>query len=148
MSVDSDHAGCRSRSGFIIYMNITLVQWFPKRYSSVEISVFGAEFVTMKEDIDVLSDLRKLRMMGIPISGSSYVYGYNISAVHNTSRLESVLRKKSNLVCYHPICDSVAMGEFIVGHISSKENVAGIMTKVLYGQKRKYFVNKILYDDH
>ena len=58
MFVDSDHAGdkvsCRSRSGFLIYMNTALVQWFSKKQSTVETSVFGAEFVAMKQGIDAL----------------------------------------------------------------------------------------------
>ena len=37
--VDSDHAGDkvsdRSRSGFLIYVNITLVQWFSNKQSTV-----------------------------------------------------------------------------------------------------------------
>ena len=72
------------------------MQWFSKKQSTVETLVFGAEFVTMKQGIDALQGLRyKLRMMGIPISGPSYIYGENMSVVHNTSRPESVLRKKS-----------------------------------------------------
>ena len=43
----------------------------------------------MKQDIDVLRSLRyKLRMMGIPISGPSYIYGDRMMVVHNTARLE------------------------------------------------------------
>ena len=53
--MDSDHAGdkvsCRSRSGFLMHVNTALVQWFLKEQSTVETSVFGAEFVTMKQDI-------------------------------------------------------------------------------------------------
>ena len=76
MFVDNDHAGdkvpCRSRSGVLIYMNTALVQWFSKKQSTVETSVFHAEFVTMKQDIDALRFLRyKLRMMGILISSPS-----------------------------------------------------------------------------
>ena len=45
MFVDSDHAGDkvshRSKSGFLIYVNIALVQWFSKKQSTVETSVFG-----------------------------------------------------------------------------------------------------------
>ena len=59
-----------------------------------------------------------------------------MSLLHNTSRPESVLRKKSNSVCYHAVCESVAMGESLVGCIPRKENVADLMTKVLYGQKK------------
>ena len=38
------------------------------------------------------------------------------------------------------------MREFQVGHIPSKENVADLMTKAFYGQKRRYLVSNILDD--
>ena len=103
----------------------------------------------MKQGIVALRGLRyKLRMMSIPISGTSYIYGDNMSVVCSTSRPESVLRKKSNSVCYHAVCESVAMGKSLVGHIPSKENTADLLTKVLYGLKRRYLVSNILYDIH
>jgi hypothetical protein len=50
--VNSDHAGeqftRRSRTGFVIYLNMTPIVWFYKRQPTVESSVFGAEFVAMK----------------------------------------------------------------------------------------------------
>ena len=53
MFVDSDHAvdkvSCRSSSGFLIYVNTASVQWFSKKQSTVETSLFGAEFVAMKQ---------------------------------------------------------------------------------------------------
>ena len=70
-------------------------------------------------------------MIGMSISGPLHIYGDNMSVVHNTSRPESVLRKKSNSGCYHAVCESVAMSESLVGHIPSKENVADLMTKIL-----------------
>ena len=54
--------------------------------------------------------------------------------VYNTSRPESVLRKKSNSVCHHTVCEPVAIGESLVGHIPSKVNVEDLMLKVLYRQ--------------
>ena len=81
----------------------------------------------------------KLRMMVIPISGPSYIYGNNMSVIHNSSKPESVLRKKSNSVCYHAVCESVAMSESLVGHIPSKENVADFLMKVLYGHQRRFW---------
>ena len=101
----------------------------------------------MKQGTDALRGSRyKLRIMGIPISGPSYIYGNNRSVVNNTSRPESVLRKKSNSVCYNAVHESVALEESLVGYISSTKNVADLMTKVLYGQKRRYLVSNILYD--
>jgi hypothetical protein len=53
--VDSDHAGeqftRRSRTGFVIYLNMAPIVWFSKRQPTVESSVFGAEFVAMKNGI-------------------------------------------------------------------------------------------------
>ena len=71
-----------------------------------------------------------------------------MSVIHNSSKPESVLRKKSNSVCYHAVRESVAMGESLVGHIPSKESVADLLTKVLYEHKRRYLVSNILYDVH
>ena len=123
-----------------IHVNTALVQWFSKKQSIVETSVFGAEFVAMKQSTDALRGLRyKLRMMDIPISGPLHIYWNNTSLANNTPKPESVLRKKSNSVCYHAVCELFAMGESLVGHIPSKENVADLMTKVLYGQKGEIF---------
>ena len=47
-------------------------------------------------------------MMGVPIEGPSYIYGDNISVIYNTSRPESVLRKKYNSIYYHFVRESVA----------------------------------------
>ena len=79
--------GQMPKNWFLIYVNTALVQGFSKKQSTVETSVFGAEFVAMKQGINALQGLRyKLRMMGIPISGPSYIYGDNMPVIHNTSR--------------------------------------------------------------
>jgi hypothetical protein len=113
--VDSDHAGeqftRRSRTGFVIYLSMVPIVCFSKHQPTVESSVFGAEFVAMKNGIETCRGLRyKLRMMGVALSGPTYVYGDNIYVVHNTHRPESVLKKKSNSICYHAVHDSSAMG--------------------------------------
>jgi len=149
--VNSNHAmekrTHRSRKGFFIFMNTALMQWFSKQQATIETSVFGAEFVAMKIGVESLRGLRyKLRMMGVGISGPSYIYGDNMLVIHNTQRPESLLKKKSNSICYHPIRESVAMGESLTGHIGTNENVGDLATKVLYGQKRRYMVSQLLYD--
>ena len=139
----------RSKSGFLIYVSTAVLQWFSQKQSTVAMSVICAKFVTMKQGIDALQGLRyKLRMMTIPISSLSYIYVDNMSVLHNSSGPESVFRKKSNAVCYYAVHESLAMGESIVGHIPSKENVADLLTKVLYGHKRRYLVSNIVYDMH
>ena len=74
--------------------------------------------MSMKQGMEAVRGLRyKIRIMGVQISGPTYVYGYNMSVIHNTQRLELTLRKKSNSICYHAVRESVAMGESLTGHI-------------------------------
>ena len=102
----------------------------------METSVFGAEFVAMKHGIETLRGLRyKLRMMGVPISGPSYVYCDNKSVVMNGSTPHSTLKKKSNELCFHAVREAVAMNE-----------VADVATKILpTGIKKDYLIGKLLY---
>jgi hypothetical protein len=151
MMVDSDHAGDkrtrRSRTGFLIFINNAIVDWVSKKQPMIESSVFGAEFVAMKHGMEKLRGLRyKLRMMGVPVNGPSYIYGDNMSVIHNTQRPESTLKKKSNSICYHAVQESVAMGESLTGHIKTEHNLADLLTKVMFGSKRRRLVQGILHD--
>jgi hypothetical protein len=114
--VDADHAGehftRQWRTGFVIYLNMAPIVWFSKRQPTVESSVFGAEFVAMKNGIETRRGLRyKLRMMGVAIDGPAYIYGDNMLVVQNTQRPESVLKKKSNAIFYHAVRESAEIGE-------------------------------------
>ena len=87
-------------------------------------------------------------MMGIPMSRESYVYGDNISAIHNTSKLESTLKNKCNEIAYHAIHESVAMGETLTGHIRFQDNPADLLTKAFTEQKKRHLVSLVRYDIH
>ena len=91
----------------MIYKNMLLINWYFKKQSTIETSVFGTEFAAMKKGIETLCAIcYKLRMMGIPISGGLYVYGD---------------KKKCNAIAYDAIHESVAMGEAFTGHIRSEK---------------------------
>ena len=95
--------------------------WKSKKQPTIETSVFGTEFVPLKHGMETLQGLRyKLHMMGVPISGLSYIYGDNMTIIHNMQCLESTLKKKSNEICYHAIHESVAMGESRTGNLATK----------------------------
>lgn len=69
---DADHAGdlitCRSRTGFIVFLNNSPIYWSSKKQNSCETSTFGSEFVAMKQATEYVRGLRyKLRMMGITV---------------------------------------------------------------------------------
>ena len=104
--------------------------------------------MAMKQGMeDVRGLCYKLRMMGVQISGPTYVFGDNMSVIHNTQRPESTLRKKSNSICYHAVRELVAMGESLTGHIPTEENCADLAAKIIPGGKyRDHFVGKLLFD--
>jgi hypothetical protein len=149
--VDSDHAADklhrRSRTGFMLYLNSAPVIWYSKKQGTIETSVFGAEFVAMKQGFEAARALRyKLRMMGVPLDEPTYCYGDNMSVIHNTQKPESTLKKKSNSICYHYCREAVAMGEVMTAHIRSEDNPADICTKLMSGgMKRDRIVDRILY---
>ena len=104
----------------------------------IETSIFGAEFVVMKHGMEMLHGLRyKLQMIGVPLSGPSYIYGDNMSVIHNTQQPELTLKKKLNEICYQAVCESVAMGKSRTGHIPMNENLADLMTKIIMSCSRR-----------
>ena len=92
----------------------------------VEGATFGSEFMAAKTCVEQNRGLRyKLRMMGVPIDGPSFVWADNMSALHNTTSPESTLKKKSNSIACHFVREAVAMGELLMGYCPSDENLLG-----------------------
>jgi hypothetical protein len=101
----------------------------------------------MKHGMEMLRGLRyKIHMMGIPLSGPTYIYGDSKSQVTNSSRPESTLKKKCNPICYHAIRESVAMGETLLTHIRTGESLADFLTKTTSGTKRRKLVSGVVHD--
>lgn len=99
-----------------------MINWLSKKRSTIETSVFGAEFCAMKHGIENLRVIcYKLCMMGVPINGPSYVSGDNMLVVTNASRPESTLRKKLTTICYHAVCEAVAIGKALVVHVQHRK---------------------------
>ena len=150
--VDASHADDkktrRSRSGYILFVNLAPIAWLSKKQATVETSVFGAEFVAMKLGVEHSRSLRyKLRMMGVPIAGPTNVFGDNMSVIHNTQRPESTLKKKNHSICYHFIREAAAMEEIRTAHVDTNQNPADIATKIIpSGTKRDYLVSLVLWD--
>ena len=75
-------------------------------------------------------------MMGVNIDGPTYVYGDNMSIIHNTPKPESVLKKKSNSIFYHFVREAFTMKECLTTHVPTARNWYDLPTKVLFGKKR------------
>ena len=149
--VDADHAGDtvtrRSRTGYFVWINSALITWHSKKQISVESSSFGSEFIAMKQCCEYLRGLRyKLRMMGIPVNGASYIHGDNNSVLYNSSIPDSTLKKKSQSIAYHFVCEGTARDEWRTAYVNTHDNVSDMMTKSLpSGEKRWKFVRMLLH---
>ena len=149
--VDADHASDtvsrRSRTGFLVWLNSALVHWYSKKQGSVESSSHGSEFVALKQCCEYIIGLRyKLRMMGIPCVGPTYIEGDNQSVLANSTIPDSKLRKKNQSICYHMVREGSARDVWRTGYIKSELNEADLLTKVLpFGEKRKRFVRNLLH---
>ena len=149
--VDSDHAGDRmtrrSRTGIIIFVNRAPVMWFSKRQNTVETSTYGAEFVAMKQALEMIKSLKyKLQMFGIPIVENGVkVLGDNRSVILNCSVPESTLKKKHHSVNFHFVRECVAAGVALVMKVDTGCNLADLFTKILDKETRKNLVKRILW---
>jgi hypothetical protein len=89
----------------------------------------------------------KRRMTGVPIDGPSYVFCDNQSVIANSSRPESLLKKKWNAIAYHPVRESCALKEILICNLLTDQNVADLMTRALpSGERRDTLVERLLYD--
>ena len=147
-SYKGDKITFRSRTGFILFVNSAPIKWLSRKQRLVEISAFGAEFIAAKECVEALRGLRyKLRMMGIPILGSTFFYIDNMSVLKNISIPQSVLNRESNMIAYHFVWESSAAGEIMPAYVSTDLNLGDGMTKsISMGQKRRYIFRTLLYN--
>jgi hypothetical protein len=122
--VEADHVADTvtrwSRTGFVIYLNCAPIYWSSKKQTSVESSSFGSEFIAMKQCCKCLRGLcYKLQMMGIPCEGPAYILGDSQSVLANTTVPDSMLKKKSQSICYHYVREGVARDEWRTSYVKT-----------------------------
>ena len=111
------------RTGYFIFFNTALINLLSKKQATIEGSVFGAEFFAIKTGVEALRVIRyKLRMIGVPLTRQTYVYGDNVSVIYNTSQPESTLNKKRNSICYHAVRKALASDECLTTHCKTGDN--------------------------
>ncbi len=148
--VDADHAHDtltrRSVSGIFSFVAGTPVKWYSKRQKTVETSSYGSELVAARIAIELVQEVRyKLRMLGVPITESTTMYGDNMSVVLNTTVPSSQLKKKHNAIAYHRIREAIAAKIIKFAHIPSSQNIADILTKPLPVNTFEHLVHPILF---
>lgn len=84
-------------------------------------------------------------MLGVTLDGHAHIQVDNMSVVHNSSRPESTLKKKSNAIAYHFVRENMAAGNGKVAYKPTGTNKADILTKTHSGPARTQIIQGILH---
>jgi hypothetical protein len=84
----------RSVTGILHLLNKTPIDWFSKLQSTVETATFGSKYVAARTATEQIIDLRNtLRYLGVPIHGTSMMFGDNETVVNTASVRHARLQK-------------------------------------------------------
>ena len=86
-------------------------------------------------------------MFGKPLDGPANVFCHNKATYCNAAFVESKLKQKHNLICFHLVREAVAAGKMVVCKVDRKENLADFLTKSVPGYRRKYLRSKIIFTE-
>ena len=112
---------------------------FKKTIQGRKFFVWLGVHIAIRTALETAQGIRyKQRMMGVNLDFPTYIYGDNMSVIHNTLKSESALKKKTNSVCYHYIQEVAAADEGKTGHIGTHANPAEYsnQTPIVWGEER------------
>ena len=120
----------RSVTGILHLWNKTPIDWYSKLQSTVETATFGSEFVATRTCVEQMLDLRlTARYLGVPVKGSSMIFGDNQSVVTNSTVPQSKLTKRHIGLSYHKVREAIAAGIARFSHVRGNTNPADILSK-------------------
>ena len=120
----------RSVTGILHFINQTPLDWYSKKQATAETATYGAEFVAARTCVEQIIDLRTtLRYLGVPITGSSQMFGDNESVVNSSMRIHTKLHTRHNALSFHRVRESIAAGICRFHHLSGKHNPADVLSK-------------------
>ncbi|CAN6572721.1 unnamed protein product [Malus baccata var. baccata] len=133
---DADWAGDpndrRSTSGHIVYLGSSPISWASKKQHTVSRSSTEAEYRALAIAAAELAWIRQLLCdLHVSVFTAPVIYCDNISAIALSSNPVFHSRVKHIEIDYHFVRERVIRGDLNVCHVSSKEQVADILTKGL-----------------
>ena len=86
---------------------------------------------------------KKLRWLGIPVDGPTYMFYNNESVVKSKYRAEITLSKKHQLISWHSVRDAISAGWLRVLKEPGETNLADVFTKQSPIQRWEDILNSI-----
>jgi hypothetical protein len=118
--------------GLLMMLNRTSNDWLNKKQNCAETATCGSEFVAARVATDKIIEMRyMLRMLGVTMSGPSFMFGDNFTVVISSSLPDDSLKKGHNALSYHSIKEAIAATVLKFYHIGSDNNPADALTKFL-----------------
>jgi hypothetical protein len=120
----------RAVTGVLHFFNKTVIDWFSKKQATVETATYGAEYVAARTAMEQIINLRiQLRYLGVPVKGSTMMFGDNESVVNSSSTPHARLHKHHNALSFHKVREGIAAGIAKFHHVRSPDNPADILSK-------------------
>ena len=120
----------RSCTGILHLLNKTVLDYFCKRQNTVATATYGSELVAAQIGVDQIIDIRyTLRMLGVPLDGPAWMFGDNLAVVNSSTVPSGKLAKRADILNWHRVRESQAIGFVNFCYIKGTENPADILTK-------------------
>jgi hypothetical protein len=124
------HATGRAMNGALHFLNGTPIEWFAKKQPTVETATYGSEFVAARNATQQILGIRTtLAYLGVKVDKASYLFGDNQSVVTSGTVPHSPNKKRHHALSYHFVREAIAAGVLLFHYVSSKCNVADIVSK-------------------
>ncbi|PKU77710.1 Retrovirus-related Pol polyprotein from transposon TNT 1-94 [Dendrobium catenatum] len=126
----SDASDQKSISGFCTFLGPNLISWTVKKQPTVAKSSTEAEYRSLSAAASEVLWLRRLaRELHLPQPSPTTIHCDNTSAIAIAKNPVFHARTKHIEIDYHFIRQQISAGEIKLAHISSKDQVADILTK-------------------